>query len=387
MADRSNRNYFGPVSTTALPTNPLLITSTPGAPNWIYTPYGFPVNNPVNNYSGALGFQFTVLQNLIINALGRKYLVGNTQNHVVNLWSAAAGGTLLASATVLAASSSDANGFKFATISPVTLVPGVTYTIAVDEVNGGDTWVSGVSNPVLNGLFGPRVVAAYTNVGGASTYPTNTNGTGAYDAASMQFVVGPSYSVGLSTNLAGQLLIGNGTDQDYSGIAIANGGFGFLSSVPSGTAGGVGPNQPTILYRQYPGQTAGQIIADFGNGSANPNPVLVLSNTHTPVSAPTLMLEGANDTGTWPLRGAQFYHRKDANITALIDYEAGDIGFYTTTAVGVAVTLRMSIKANGRTNIVGLAVFATNAAAITGGLVAGDLYRTGADPDVVCVVH
>jgi len=35
----------------------------------------------------------------------------------------------------------------------------------------------------------------------------------------------------------------------------------------------------------------------------------------------------------------------------------------------------------------GLAVFANNAAAISGGLVAGQLYRTGADPDVVCVVH
>lgn len=35
----------------------------------------------------------------------------------------------------------------------------------------------------------------------------------------------------------------------------------------------------------------------------------------------------------------------------------------------------------------GLLVFATNADAITGGLSAGNLYRTGADPDVVCVVH
>jgi hypothetical protein len=34
-----------------------------------------------------------------------------------------------------------------------------------------------------------------------------------------------------------------------------------------------------------------------------------------------------------------------------------------------------------------LAVYADNAAALTGGLVAGQLYRTGADPDVVCIVH
>ncbi len=39
------------------------------------------------------------------------------------------------------------------------------------------------------------------------------------------------------------------------------------------------------------------------------------------------------------------------------------------------------------TAIFSLSVYANNAAAITGGLVAGNLYRTGADPDTVCIVH
>lgn len=34
-----------------------------------------------------------------------------------------------------------------------------------------------------------------------------------------------------------------------------------------------------------------------------------------------------------------------------------------------------------------LPIYANNAAAISGGLVAGDLFRTGADPDHICVVH
>lgn len=37
--------------------------------------------------------------------------------------------------------------------------------------------------------------------------------------------------------------------------------------------------------------------------------------------------------------------------------------------------------------VVGIPVFANNAAAIAGGLTAGAFYRTGADPDPVCVVH
>jgi hypothetical protein len=34
-----------------------------------------------------------------------------------------------------------------------------------------------------------------------------------------------------------------------------------------------------------------------------------------------------------------------------------------------------------------LSIYANNAAAITGGLASGDLYRTGGDPDLICVVH
>ena len=35
----------------------------------------------------------------------------------------------------------------------------------------------------------------------------------------------------------------------------------------------------------------------------------------------------------------------------------------------------------------GLPVYADNATALAGGLKAGQAYRTGADPDVVCTVH
>lgn len=49
--------------------------------------------------------------------------------------------------------------------------------------------------------------------------------------------------------------------------------------------------------------------------------------------------------------------------------------------LGTAPTLVSPVTVSG------LQVFANNAAAITGGLVAGQLYRTGADPDLVAVVH
>ena len=43
--------------------------------------------------------------------------------------------------------------------------------------------------------------------------------------------------------------------------------------------------------------------------------------------------------------------------------------------------------AGGIIHLAGLSVYANNAAAVTGGLAVGDLYRTGGDPDTVCVVH
>jgi len=53
---------------------------------------------------------------------------------------------------------------------------------------------------------------------------------------------------------------------------------------------------------------------------------------------------------------------------------AGNVGIGTTTP-------------NSKLAVSGLPVYANNAAAIGGGLAAGDFYRTGADPDTVCVVH
>lgn len=52
-------------------------------------------------------------------------------------------------------------------------------------------------------------------------------------------------------------------------------------------------------------------------------------------------------------------------------------------------------RASGRTRLktisdklnLTLPVYANNAAALAGGLIAGDLYRTGSNPDTICVVH
>ena len=50
--------------------------------------------------------------------------------------------------------------------------------------------------------------------------------------------------------------------------------------------------------------------------------------------------------------------------------------------VGIGTTVPTSSL-----QVVGIPVFANNGAAVTGGLTAGAFYRTGSDPDMLCVVH
>lgn len=88
------------------------------------------------------------------------------------------------------------------------------------------------------------------------------------------------------------------------------------------------------------------------------------------------------------------FETKDAGspgIGAFVQAEAegsvGEVGLTLATGTGGAAVERMRIKNTGVFNLAALSIYANNAAAIAGGLVAGDLYRTGGDPDPVCIVH
>ncbi len=71
------------------------------------------------------------------------------------------------------------------------------------------------------------------------------------------------------------------------------------------------------------------------------------------------------------------------------DVKGGQIALYSTNGPGIQIN-ETGVDINGgpgKVTVTNLAVHANNAAALAGGLVAGNLYRTGTDPDVVCVVH
>jgi len=100
--------------------------------------------------------------------------------------------------------------------------------------------------------------------------------------------------------------------------------------------------------------------------------------------------------GTQFLRAAAIVGHIDG--TPATNSMPGRLELYTTPSGATSPTERIRIDSTGKVGIgttapksilhvVGLPIYANNAAAIAGGLTAGAFYRTGGDPDPVCVVH
>jgi hypothetical protein len=110
------------------------------------------------------------------------------------------------------------------------------------------------------------------------------------------------------------------------------------------------------------------------------------------------LVEGDLLTGTDKVRFAAGNTGTDAGYAEIATADNGTEPIYVRQYTGtndfttIAHSLTL-LDASGNTvipgvpNVANLSVYADNAAAIAGGLAAGDFYRTGADPDPVCVVH
>jgi hypothetical protein len=64
-----------------------------------------------------------------------------------------------------------------------------------------------------------------------------------------------------------------------------------------------------------------------------------------------------------------------------------ELGYGTVTRTNPAGGTMVGSKIGMHTFISDLPAYANNTAAKAGGLVAGQSYRTGGDPDLICVVH
>jgi hypothetical protein len=267
----------------------------------------------------------------------------------------------------------------------------VNKTSVIANNNDGGLWF-GVNGAGDNFGSYAMVVQPGGNVGIGTTNPGTTLDIGGAVQISGKDTVAPPK--GLSYGMWG-----------YSGV-----GLGIYSGATSPTQGiGIWTNNGSTKAEVMRVQANGKV----GIGTTSPQAGLQINIPDHVAKIYNTILQGAREpAGADPTfhTGILFrnsYWANDtvsgyANITAYDDAVAGGVLTFGTTLNNSGITgtptTRMVILNNGNVGIgttsptsilqvVGLPVYANNAAAIAGGLTVGAFYRTGADPDVVCVVH
>ena len=153
-----------------------------------------------NNYSGTVGFRFSVSEDIYVYEIGRLFVAQNTRDHVMNIWVSTDTVTPVATATVLVGANSDINGYKYATLpSPVLLSAGNTYSITVDVVSGEDMFKDQWSmSGTLQSIFTP-IISCFQ--GSPSVYPVQTSFAGnCFDCPTMKYRL--SSGLGNITNIS-----------------------------------------------------------------------------------------------------------------------------------------------------------------------------------------
>jgi hypothetical protein len=192
-----------------------------------------------------------------------------------------------------------------------------------------------------------------------------------------KFVVTETGSVGIGTNgtiIPTRTLEGYGTN---ASILLQ------YNATPSTAHGGGGG---ALLYHN---NNSGALPVQFDRlgyfffGAFDPN-----SSTHRPLNAGGVAVYAS---GNWTSDGGANY-----SVPTYLTFETADVPIAP--ATGSVRSEKLRVLGNGnigigttaptsKLQVVGLPVYANQTAATGAGLTAGAFYRTGTDPDQVCVVH
>lgn len=173
---------------------------------------------------------------------------------------------------------------------------------------------------------------------------------------------------------------GSGTPAGSSGDIQfnANGVFGNANSLFTGAIVGLDSNSNLIIDLSIP--TGGLIF------TVNSSDIHAAGNISFESDQGDISFTASTGRFNANGAGATFTATSGEGIgfDTTASPDPSSINFSSNAAINmIALTYRL-VDSN---NNVGLQVFANNAAAISGGLFPGNLYRNGADPDVVCIVH
>ena len=280
--------------------------------------------------------------------------------------------------------------------------------------------------------------ASAIDLGAGNALSIQTTGNGAITTGTGLVTLGGSLSVTDSITLplttdATTGIIFKGADRFMHDFTLTgtNGMSTFLginagNFTMTGSAGVYGSYNTGVGYNVLNLNTTGNGIVGIGDRTLQVNTTgeqntaigsaVLMSNTtgsqNTAIGKSVLLLNTTGSKNTAIGASALFSNSTGSSNVVLGSYagyyETGSNSFYVNnikqsntandkaysllygTFSGTAGSLtgqKLTVNALFNINLTKLSVYANNAAAITGGLVAGDLYRTGADPDPIMVVH
>lgn len=238
---------------------------------------------------------------------------------------------------------------------------GIGRTITADA---GAVQINGVDGFVSNGTFGSGTIPAT----GAGTrmmwYPRKAAFRAGYVGSSQwddSNIGDYSTAMGFGSTASGLISTAMGSSATASGIYST--AFGSLATASGFSSTAIGVS--TTASGNY-STAIGNLVSTYdyaGSFIYGDNSTAIVTNS---TAFNQFMVRAAG--------GYVFFSDATLTVPNTMVFTGGNLGIGTTSPTS-------------KLQVVGLPAYINNAAAIAGGLSVGAFYRTGGDPDVVCVVH
>jgi len=195
-----NRDYLDAIKSVTQSS-----TAGAGAANdtsFITTPGGSTLRN---NYGDFVGFQLTTGAGPVtVSELGRRFVAGNTQTHVLKIVKASDKSTVASTVINMAAGSADALGMKYAPLAQdVTLDANTVYYVLSSETSGGDQWYDYAASTVSSAV-GTINAAVYRQLDSDNNAVFNTIGSTGSTYGPVNFRYVPNIALGGTATASSQ---------------------------------------------------------------------------------------------------------------------------------------------------------------------------------------
>jgi hypothetical protein len=322
------------------------------------------------------------------------YLTSYTETDPVYAWSVAAGitnGDISNWDTAYGWGDHSLVGYLISESDPQVGVNTLNYTAkwnGIELVTGTiyDNGNIGIGTTNPEAKLDVEVSGDWGSVGGAATIGSNSNSaTGDYSIAmgyDTDAYGGYSTAMGRNTTASGSASTAMGEWTTASGSASTAMGHSITADGDYSFGIGLDTTSRTITQSNTMAIMGGKV----GIGIADPSAKLEVAGSGDPPLSIKLTDSGDryNERASLTYADATGSYLRlfdDSNNQNVLIRSYGD-SFFLGGKIGIGI-----MSPTSPLQVVGLPVYANNAAAVAGGLTPGAFYRTGGDPDQVCVVH